>query len=171
MAAATSEINTNERAGIVRSYPLAANTKVFAGTIGAANSSGYLVPASNADGLRVIGRIEETIDNTGGNAGDFSANVKEGIFQWNNSDTSAVDPDDVGKFCYVEDDNTVAEAITSHAVKAGRVVEVDSGGVWVDTRCVAAGPVSIADSITAAADLAALKPILVDHFRALGSIK
>jgi hypothetical protein len=171
MSAATAEINTPERPGITKSYPLAAATKVFAGTIGALNSSGYLVPASNADGLRVVGRVEETVDNSAGSAGDLGAPVKEGVFQWNNSASSAVDPDDVGKFCYVEDDNTVAEAITSHAVKAGRVVEVDSAGVWVDTRCGVPAVVSIADGITGAADLAALKPILVTHFRALGTIK
>ena len=73
------------------------------------------------------------------------------------SGTNAVDADDRGKFAFVEDDNTVAETST-HKVKAGVVVDVDANGVWIDTT---RNFLTAADSITGAADLAALKTALV----------
>lgn len=156
MSAATVEIDMPERAGEKISLPVAAATKILAGTLVARNTSGNAVPASDTTLLVVVGRAEETIDNTAGAAGDLAVVVKRGVFRLANSGTAAVDADDEGKFCYVEDDQTVGETST-HKVKAGRVVDVDDDGVWVDTS---ANFVTQADSITGAADLAALKTAL-----------
>lgn len=170
MSAATAEINTPERPGIATSYPVAAATILFAGILAALDSSGNLVPASDAAGLRAAGRVEYTVDNSAGAAGDLSADVKEGVFKFNNSATVAVDPDDKGKLCFVEDDNTVAETST-HKVKAGRVVDVESDGVWVDTRSGQASRVPSADTITGAADIAALKVATLAILQAQGLVK
>jgi hypothetical protein len=162
MAAATTPIDTPTRAGHFVYLPLAAATLIFAGTLVARNADGRAVPASDTAGLRVIGRACETVDNSAGAAGDLSINIEPGIFKFANSATAAVDADDVGKLAVVEDDNTVAET-SDNKVAAGRVVEVASDGVWIDTRYAAFGLRSVpaltsADGVAAAAaDLAALK--------------
>lgn len=167
---ASSEINTPERPGSVTRYPLAAATILYAGALIALNSSGNAVAASDTAGLRVVGRAEETVDNSAGSAGDLSIDVKEGVFKYANSGTAAVDPDDKGKDCFVEDDTIVAETST-HKVKAGRVVQVDSDGVWIDTRSGQAARVPSADTITAAADLAATKSAVLAILQAQGLVK
>ena len=48
---------------------------------------------------------------------------------------------------------------STYKVKAGRVIAVDEDGVWVDTAQAARVP--SADTITGAADLAALKTALL----------
>jgi hypothetical protein len=171
MAAATTEIDTPERPGSVTRYPMAAATIIYAGTMVALNAAGNSVPAADAANLRVVGRAEETVDNASGAAGDQSISVKEGVFKFANSATNAVDPDDRGKTCFVEDDNTVSEVGGTNSVKAGRVVDVDSDGVWVDTRVGAASVVPVADTITGAADLTALKTALAPILKGAGLIK
>lgn len=132
MAAATKAINSPERPGKLLYLPLAAATVIYAGTLVALDSNGRAVPAADTAGLRVVGLAQETVDNSAGSAAALSINVKPGIFRMNNSATDAVDTNDVGKLCFVEDDNTVNEAGASDRVIAGRVVEVDSEGVWVE---------------------------------------
>lgn len=166
MAAATFSIDTPERDGSIVSLPVAAATTIYAGTLVAVNSSGFAVPAADTAGLRVVGRSEEDVVNAG-SAGDVSVLVKRGIFRFANSATAAVDPDDVGKIALVEDNQTVAETATN-AVKAGRIIAVETSGVWVDTR--EAANVAVADTITGAADLAALKTALATLLRNAGFI-
>jgi hypothetical protein len=165
---ATASINTPERPGNITTLPVAATTALFAGILLATNSSGYLVQAADTAGLRVQGRCEADVDNSGGNAGDVTADAKKGVFRFDNSATNAVDADDIGKDCYVEDFQTVAETST-HKVVAGRVVAVDADGVWVDTRYAARVP--SADTITGAADLAALKTALLAILQAQSLVK
>lgn len=133
MAAATSAIDTPERLGKTLSLPVAAATTIPAGVLVALDTSGNAVNASDAASLRVIGRAEETVDNSAGSAGDVNINVLRGIFKFANSGTAAVDANDKGKQCYVEDNQTVAETSTNYC-KAGLVVDVESDGVWVDTN-------------------------------------
>ncbi len=132
--AATNPVNTPERAGEVLNLPAAAAV-IYAGTLVAVDGDGYAKHAAATVGLRVIGRAEETVDNSGGSAGDLRINVKRGIFKFVNSSTAAVDADDIGKECYVEDNQTVAEMATG-AIRAGIVVGLDdsAASVWVDTR-------------------------------------
>lgn len=147
---ATRPINTPEREGAIVSLPVAAATMLYAGTLVALNAAGYAIPAADTAGLKCIGRCEEDVNNLAGLAGALSVRVKRGCFLLANSATAAVDPDDVGKVCYVQDDSTVAET-SDNAVVAGIVIEVGTAGVWVDTRFhlhVAAAPA--ASSITAA---------------------
>lgn len=171
MSAATAEINTPERPGATTSYPVAATTKIFAGALVALNSSGNAVPAADTAGLRVVGRAEASVDNSAGSAGDLTVDAKEGVFLYNNSATDAVDANDRGKLCFIEDDNTVSEAGATHRVVAGRVVDVTAAGVWVDVRAGQAGRVPNADTVTGAADLAALKTALVTILKDHGLIK
>lgn len=175
MSAATEARNTKERPGLIFNYPVAAATTIYQGTQVAVNSSGYAVPAADTSGLRVIGRAEETVTNSG-SAGDLTINVKRGVFLFDNSGTSAVDADDIGKFAFVEDDQTIAESSTNKVI-AGRVVGVVTEGVWIDTTY--AYPVPSADTLTAltfstdatGAEVAALRAAVLAILQAQGLVR
>ncbi len=72
---------TYERPGLVVSYKLS-NVKVYKGANVGVNLSGYLVPMSHGTtGLRYVGVANDTVDNSGGSAGDKTVNVtKTGSF-------------------------------------------------------------------------------------------
>lgn len=129
--AATQSIDTPELSRNIVSLPIAASTTIYAGTLVAVDSNGRAVPASNTSGLKVLGRAEEE-KTCGATAGAESVLVKRGIFRFANSASAAVDADDVGKICYVEDDATVTET-ASNSIPAGVVIQVETGFVWVDT--------------------------------------
>jgi hypothetical protein len=144
MAALTSARNTPEMAdgGRVAVYPVEANTKIYLGSMVALNAAGNAAPAATATGLKAIGRAEakhggtvgENADNTGGAAGAVSVVARRGVFLYANAGADAVAAGDVGKVCFVVDDNTVAKSNgTGTRSAAGRVAAIDpAGGVWVD---------------------------------------
>ena len=114
---------------------MAATTKLYAGILVAVNASGYVVPAADTAGLVVMGRSEKQVDNSAGANGDLLAQIRRGVFLFDNSTTAALDKDDIGKQCFVEDDHTVAETSTN-GVKAGRFVGFKDGDetqCWVET--------------------------------------
>lgn len=58
--------------------------------------------------------------------------VKRGTFRWAN--TGSFDDGDIGKLAYVSNSVSVAKAaVLANDIPAGRVVDVDAYGVWVDT--------------------------------------
>lgn len=92
------------------------------------------------DTMRVVG-LAETSANNGGADGDVRLDVERGVFHLANSAAGdAISVADIGKHCFLVDDQTVAKTIGAGLRPiAGKVVDVDSLGVWVDTR-EAAGP-------------------------------
>lgn len=132
MAAATAFIDTPERNAQQLVYPLAANTVIFGGTIVAIDAAGNAKPAADVAALKVCGVAQESVDNTGGAAGDKSIVIKRGAFKFANSAADALDADDKFKTCFIEDDNTVREAGGTNSIKAGLVLLVEPDGVWVD---------------------------------------
>ena len=166
--ASTVSRNTDSRPGNRAAYPVAAATVLLLGTLVALDANGRLVPASDTNGLKGVALAYEEIDNSAGAAGAVLGTVAFGIFKFNNSATQALTAADVGTICYVEDNDTVAKT-SDHKVKAGIVVEVEADGVWVDLRELQLA--TLADTITGAADLAALKTALVPILRAIGAIK
>ncbi|HRI82508.1 MAG TPA: hypothetical protein PLF88_08745 [Opitutaceae bacterium] len=142
----TASRNTEERPGEIQHIPLAADTVVFQGGLTARNGDGRAVPAADAAGLKVIGRAEQTVDNSDGEAGALAVNAKRGVFLFANSDDEPITAAHVGGYAFVEDDETVASD-SDHKVKAGRIVDVEERGVWVDTRDT--GDVPSADTLTA----------------------
>lgn len=133
MAAATTAINTPTRAGDFTAIPVAAATSIYQGTLVARDAAGNLVSAADAVGLKVIGRAEETVDNSAGVAGDLTCRVQRGTFRFQNDVTNAVDKSHIGTVCYVLDNQTVDTDGGTNNIKAGLVVDVDDDGVWVDT--------------------------------------
>lgn len=132
MTALTADFNAPHSFKMRRSYFPVAAVKIYAGSmVGLLN--GYLTPAANTAGIRVIGRAEEQVDNSAGSAGDLNCEVSMGVFRWNNDSSDTVVAADVGLPCYVLDDNVVANVAGTAGVIAGFVERVDTDGVWVRT--------------------------------------
>lgn len=131
-AATTVARDTQSRPGEIANYPMAAATTIPLGAMVALDASGNAVNASDTAALRVVGRAEQTVNNSAGSAGDLTINVARGVFLWANSGTQAVTAAYKDKFVYVEDNQTVAITSTNKIV-AGRVIEVATAGVWVDS--------------------------------------
>ena len=133
MAALTKGRNTPMRSGDISEPPVAANVVIFAGAQVAINAAGNAVPMSTATTLVGLGRAEETVDNTGGAAGDKRVRTGRGIYRFANStSTDAITRADIGNDCYGVDDQTVAKTNGANTrSKAGKVFDVDADGVWV----------------------------------------
>lgn len=138
--------------------PVAASTTIYKGSLVALNASGNAVPASANRNLRIIGVSEESVDNSAGSAGDKTCAPRRGVFYFANSaSTAAVSDSDVGRVCYVVDDNTVAriDSLGTRPV-AGRVMGVDSNGVAVEVGVAAPDQQGAFDvMVLAGADLSA----------------
>lgn len=134
MAALSAARNTPQAIGRMRTIPLAANAKVYAGGMVQVAASTYGVAASATAANITVGRAENTVDNTGGANGAASVKVKAGIFRYANSAAGdLITRAMIGLPCYVVDDQTVAATSNSNArPKAGTIFDVDAQGVWVD---------------------------------------
>lgn len=130
MTALVQDRQTPKRDGEEFNRPVAAATKIFAGSLVALNASGFLVPGSVSTTLKVQGRAEEYVDNSAGGNGDATCKVRRGVFLYDNDGTVALA--DVTKTAYIVDDQTVADNDGSSARSAAGVIEdVDSDGVWI----------------------------------------
>lgn len=134
MVALTAPRNTPAAITKDRSVPLAANGKIWQGSIVQISATGFAVPATATAAHVAIGRAEETVDNTGGANGAKRIKVRRGTFRFANSAAGdAIAATEIGKPCYVVDDQTVAKTNNGGARPiAGTVFDVDAQGVWVE---------------------------------------
>jgi len=131
--ALTSDRKTPMRDGESIALEVAASTKIYAGGMVAVNSSGYAVPAADAAGLKVMGRVEEYVDNSAGGDGDKTVMVRrKKAFRFKNSSSNAVTTAHIGSDIYVEDDETVSSSGGTNNIKAGKCLGVETSGVWVE---------------------------------------
>jgi hypothetical protein len=105
---------------------------LYAGAMVGIDSTGKLNKAGVASNTAVLGRMKHP-PKLGYIVGDgvVKGEAECGVILWNNSGTDAVDADDVGKQCFVEDDQTVSETGSTTSIVAGIVFEVTTEGVWV----------------------------------------
>ena len=83
-------------------------------------------PAADIASYAVLGRAENSA------AEGAAVLIKRGTFRWANLGT--FDDGDIGKLAYVSNSVSVAKAAAlSNDIPAGRVIDVDAYGVWVDT--------------------------------------
>lgn len=113
--------------------PVAATTKVYAGALTALNAAGNLVPFSTATGLIARGVAFEQVDNSAGSAGDKTCESRPGCYAFKNSgSTDQITRAEIGDDCYGVDDQTVAKTNGGGTRSvAGKIVDIDSDGVWV----------------------------------------
>jgi hypothetical protein len=134
MTALTKSRLTAMRLGTTLMLAVAANVLCFDGALAVVDAAGHVKPGVTGTGLRGIGKFRVTADNSAGAAGDVSVEVEVGIYQYANSaGADAVTAADIGKPCFVVDDQTVARTSNGGARSiAGRIADVDADGVWVD---------------------------------------
>lgn len=133
MTALTADRNTQRREPGLHNLPMAANAKIFAGSLVMLNATGYATKGATATGQVCAGRAEEQVDNTGGADGAKTIDVRAGDFKFANSAAGdAITIAEIGDNCYIVDDQTVAKTDgTGTRSVAGKIVGVDSDGVWV----------------------------------------
>lgn len=125
----------------------AASQTFYPGALVALNASGYLVPASTATTLTAVGVIGEqpflvpaTSYVSGAVAGVLRLEVQKGVFKFTNQSNDLITQAEIGKVCYMTDDETVCKTGTGKSI-AGTVWEIDpdDGGVWVNIGATPAG--------------------------------
>ncbi|MDF3129276.1 hypothetical protein P0Y35_08720 [Kiritimatiellaeota bacterium B1221] len=133
MAALTSERNSPESSGVHLQLTVKDGEIIYAGALVAIDANGEAVNASDAASLKVVGRCEETVDNS---ADGESVKVKRGCFWYDNG--SSIDASDIGNTAFAKDNQTVISLLdSSEQIIAGIICAVDASlGVLVDTRAV-----------------------------------
>lgn len=136
----------NERTGnSLLSLPVKAGVELVEATMAAIGTSGYVEPATAAEGLRVAGCVQKYCDNRLGTNGEQTASVKRGTFIWNNDGT--IKETDILKPCYVKDERTVTITADGSSM-AGIILEVADDGVTVDmTHKIITAPAAEAGSV------------------------
>lgn len=129
----TRDRNTPRRENDEYGRPVAASAVIYQGALVALDASGNAVPGSASATLTADGRAEETVDNTGGAAGDQVVRVRKGTFRYNNSAAGdEITAAEIGDTAYIVDDETVAKTDGSASRSAaGVITDVDSDGVWI----------------------------------------
>lgn len=117
-----------------KSLLIAASMLIYAGALVARSATGYATKGAAATTLVGVGRAAERVDNSSGSAGDKRIKVEPGIFRFaNSSSTDEITIAEIGKPCFIVDDQTVAKTNGSSTRSvAGFVHDVDSIGVWVE---------------------------------------
>lgn len=112
-------------------YPVAASTKIYAGSMVSVNSSNNAIPSGDTASTKFVGIAKDMVDNSAGSAGDKRVVVhRNGVAKLATAATFAVG--DVA--CVSDDANVTTAALATNDIAVGRVVRVDSGAVQVDLR-------------------------------------
>jgi hypothetical protein len=133
MVALTAERNTRLRLGDLRVEPMAATVKIWSGSLVMRNAAGFLTKGATATGCVGVGRAERTVDNIGA-AGAAVIEYRLGSFLFANSAAAdQITIADIGKACFIVDDQTVARTdATATRSRAGIVDGIEANGaVWV----------------------------------------
>lgn len=113
--------------------PVKASTTIYQGAL-VVMDSGLAVPGKTGTGLIALGMAEETVANTGAN-GAANVTVERGTFRFENSAAAdAITAADIGKQCFIVDDQTVAKTNGGDPATrsvAGTVIDLDGSGVFV----------------------------------------
>ncbi len=134
--ALTAERDTRARSGDRISLPVAAGVIIYAGALVARDADGNAAPGATARAWAGMGRAEETVDNSSGEAGDLGVSIAKGIYRFDNAaGADEITAAHIGNYCYMVDDQSVARTNNSGARSvAGKIFDVDNQGVWVDFR-------------------------------------
>lgn len=134
MVAMTKDRAVRSRALTTHSDPVAADAVIYTGALVCLNAAGNAVPGSTATTLKARGVATDRVDNTGGSAGDKRVTSQVGVFAFANSASAdEITRADIGGTAYIVDDQTVAKTNgSSTRSAAGRIIDVDATGVWVE---------------------------------------
>lgn len=131
MAATTADRNTQMKDGEIVAYKMATGVTIPAGAMVVASATGFATNATAAASLTYLGRAEETLTNTGADGAVSILVRRKQVFKWANKAGDLVTQALVGLSCYIEDNQTVRLTAAGTSV-AGKVIAVDTDGVWVE---------------------------------------
>lgn len=132
-----SEYKGSSRFDQVYSLPAKAASIYYLGRMVAVDlTDGRARSAADAANCVVLGRVETTVDNSGGLNGDLRVPYRLGTYLWKNDPAHPVLSTHYGKPCYIKDDITVSASPGTNNVFAGTFRGFDDlgEGVWVDSR-------------------------------------
>jgi hypothetical protein len=132
MSALTRDRATPYREGIEVEYLVAANTKIYAGSLVCINATGYAAPAADTSGYRIAGVALEQVDNGDGSDGGKHVRLRRaGVFEF---DAVSISQDMVGAAMYAVDDHTFDDAAgPTNDIKVGLLVKyVSATKGWID---------------------------------------
>lgn len=109
-------------AGIQMNAPVAAGELIRKTDMVALNGEGYLVKATQAEGLRVVGIATDNADNRMGSDGAEAVSFTSGGFVFNQE---GIEETDLMKTAYIRDAATVTTSSISSS-KVGTIIEVDA---------------------------------------------
>jgi hypothetical protein len=131
MSGLTRDRATAYREGVELEFPVAASTKIFAGSMVCINANGYAVPAADTSGYRFVGVAMEQMDNSAGEDGGKSVRIRRvGAFEF---DAASITQAMVGQPMYAVNDHTFDDAAGTNAIKVGLLVKyVSTTQGWID---------------------------------------
>lgn len=133
MAATTTDRNPDKKFdNLTLALSVLADAVIPSGVLTAVNASGYATNAADTAGLRVIGSSTEAVDATDESSGDSTITVDRRPVLVENSSGNALTIADIGKVCFVEDNQTVGSDPGDNAIVAGIVHDVTTAGVFLD---------------------------------------
>jgi hypothetical protein len=111
--------------------PMKASTTIQqGGLVSCDGTTGLAEPGSAAASKTVAGVAQET--KTSPASGTVYVRVKRGVFKFANKAGDLVTNALLLKDCYIEDDQTV-RATATNSSRAGKTIQIESDGVWVET--------------------------------------
>ena len=128
-ALSAARVTKSKNLGAKKRYPCAVDI-IYAGGMVMIDSAGYANPALvQGTNVGVVGVATETVDNSGGSAGDEYVVVQEGWFLFAGTSLAQTS---VGLPVYAEDDQTIDETQSGAEPIAGILMEVvSSTSGWV----------------------------------------
>ena len=133
MPALTGDRDTRRREVGLHDDPVAAGVRIWTGGLTCLDAAGNATPGATALNLTARGRAEHRVDNTAGAAGDKRLKIRAGCFRFDNLGSDPCTRAHIGQDAFIVDDQTVAATDgTGTRSRAGRIADVDSGGVWVE---------------------------------------
>jgi len=132
MAALAKDRATPYREGVEVEYPVAASTKIYAGSLVCINAAGYAAPAADTVGFRLAGVALEQVNNDTVTNGAKNVRVRRhGVFEF---DAASITQAMVGDPMYAVDDHTFDDAAgPTNDIKVGVLVKFGSETKgWID---------------------------------------
>lgn len=130
MTALAADRSTPERAGKQFEFPVAASTKIYAGSlVGIGTSTTYAAPMTAATTWKCVGVAQELADNSSGANAAINVKVQRGVFRFVNGES--ITRASIGATAYADDDQTLYTTSTGRSA-VGTIRSVDSVGVWVE---------------------------------------
>lgn len=136
MAALTKDRTTEKKIPGLQSYPMAA-VKIYAGSLVCKNAAGFAAPAADTASFKTLGVATETVDNTGGAAGDKRIKVEAPLRA--RFAATSITQAMVGNTMYVVDDQTFDDAVGTNSIKAGildEFISATEGWLWIDPAAI-----------------------------------